>query len=122
MLVSYSKLDGKLKAEKLLESIFKAITIMNPTKDAIQYWSSVNGTMLDFSKKLADLWKAEKQAAVESIAIAKNEALTFLAKEREKIMRMSHEEALLELVRVRKLESKIAIIGSVSDNNILAIR
>jgi hypothetical protein len=35
---------------------------------------------------------------------------------------MSHEEALLELVRVRKLESKIAIIGSVSDNNILAIR
>ena len=78
--------------------------------------------MLNFSNKLEDLWKAEKQAAVESIIIAKEEALTFLAKEREKIMRMSHEEALSELVRVHKIESRIRIINSVSSNEILAIR
>jgi len=50
--------------------------------------------MLGFSKNVEDLWKTEKQAAIESIAIAKEEALIYLAKEREKIMRMSHEEAL----------------------------
>jgi hypothetical protein len=78
--------------------------------------------MLSFSRKLEDLWKLEKQAAVESIIIAKEEALTFLAKEREKIMRMSHEEALSELIRVHKIESRIRIINSVSNNEILAIR
>ena len=78
--------------------------------------------MLAFSKSVEDLWKAEKQAAIESIAVAKEAALTFLANEREKIMRMSHEEALLELVRAHKIESKIQVIRSVSDNGILEIR
>ena len=77
--------------------------------------------MLGFSKKIDELWKAEKQAAVESISIAKDEALTYLAKEREKIMRMSHEEALKELVKVHKIESRISMIQSVSNNEILAI-
>ena len=63
----------------------------------------------------------EKQAAVESIAVAKNEALTFLAKEREKIVRMSYEEAILELVRVHKIDSRIKTIKSVVSNNILTI-
>lgn len=71
--------------------------------------------------KIDGLWKKEKQVAVESIAVAKNEALTFLAKEREKIMRMSHEEALLELVRVHKIESRIKTIKSVTNNDILTI-
>jgi hypothetical protein len=68
------------------------------------------------------LWQAEKQAAVESIATAKEEALTFLAMEREKIMRLSHKEALQELTRVHKIENKIEVIRSVSDNGILEIR
>lgn len=122
MLFSYSLLEGHEKTEELLELVFKAIPALNPSKEANSYWFAVNKTMLNFSNKLEDLWKAEKQAAVESIIIAKEEALTFLAKEREKIMRMSHEEALSELVRVHKIESRIRIINSVSSNEILAIR
>ena len=121
MLVRFSKEEGNERTEEVLESVFKSIPALNPSKDAFPYWSAVNKTMLNFSKNIADLWKDEKQAAIESIAIAKNEALTFLAKEQEKIMRMSHEEALLELVKVHKIESRIKIIKSVSDNNILAI-
>lgn len=78
--------------------------------------------MLGFSKKIDELWKIEKQAAVESIVAAKHEALTFLAAEREKIMRMSHEEALKELIQVHKIESRIKVINSVSDNGLLGIR
>jgi len=48
--------------------------------------------------------------------------LTFLAQEREKIMRMSHQEALKELIKVHKIESKIKIINEVSDNNLFTIR
>jgi type II restriction enzyme len=122
MLVLFAQIEGNAKAEEMLEAVFKSIPELNPSKDAFPYWSAVNNTMLGYSKELTELWKAEKQAAVESIAIAKDEALTFLANEREKIMRMSHEEALLELVRVHKIENRVKIIKSVSDNNILAIK
>ena len=87
-----------------------------------QYWTAINRTMLSFSKVMNELWSIEKQAAVESIAAAKNEALTFLAKEREKIMRMSHDEALKELIKVHKIESKIVTINSVSNSGILSIQ
>jgi type II restriction enzyme len=121
ILALFAKSEGNAKAEEMLEAVFKSISALNPSKDASSYWTAVNKTMLDYSDKVTDLWKNEKQAAVESIAIAKNEALVFLANEREKIMRMSHEEALLELVRVHKIKSKIEIIKSVSSNNIMAI-
>jgi HindIII restriction endonuclease len=121
MLVSFSLLEGGPNTEKLMHKVFKTIAALNPSKDASFYWRAVNMTMLDFSGKIERLWTDEKQAAVESIAIAKQEALTFLALEREKIMRMTHEEALKELMQVYKIENKIKIIKSVSDNNLLGI-
>lgn len=122
MLYSYSLIEGSAKIEELLESIFKAIPALNPSKDASSYWCAVNKTMLNFSKKIDCLWQREKLAAVESIKIAKEEALVFLAKEREKIMQMSHEDALSELIRVYKIQSKIKVINSVSNNDILSIK
>jgi type II restriction enzyme len=122
ILVSFSQLEGKAKAEELIHEVFKIIPALNPSKEASAYWFTVNKTMLGFSSKISDLWISEKQAATDSISMAREEALTFLAKERENIMRMSHDEALQELVRVRKIESKMKTISSVSDNGILEIR
>ena len=122
MLVSYTLLDGKPKTEELIYEIFKVIPALNPSKNASEYWLAINKTMLRFSPKIEMLWKVEKLAAIESIAAAKQEALTFLANERGKIMRMSHEEALKELVQVHKIESRIKVINSVSDNNLLDIK
>jgi hypothetical protein len=122
MLVRYSQLEGKRRAQELLQEVFKIIPALNPSKVASSYWLAVNKTILGFSARIEELWQAEKQAAVESIATAKEEALTFLAMEREKIMRLSHKEALQELTRVHKIENKIAVIRSVSDNGILEIR
>lgn len=121
MLATFGASEGNEKSEELLEQIFKAIPALNPSKDASQYWRAINQTMLEFSKVMNELWSIEKQAAVESIAAAKNEALTFLAKEREEIMRMSHDEALKELIKVRKTESKIITINSVKNSGIFAI-
>lgn len=122
MLVAFAETAGNPKAEKLLLDVFKTVQALNPSKDASAYWLGINRTMIGFSEEIEGLWKAEKQAALESIEVAKEEALTFLAQEREKIMRMSHEEALLELVRVHKIESRIRTIRSVGDNGILEIR
>ena len=122
MLVAFSTIEGKERAEELLHAVFKVISASNPSKDASSYWLAINRTMLGFSKSLEQLWRDEKAAAIESIAAAKEEALTFLAHEREKIMRMTHEEALFELVRVHKIESRMSVIRSLSDNNILGIK
>jgi len=45
-----------------------------------------------------------------------------LAQEREKIMRMTHKEALKELVKVHKIESRIKTINAISDNGLFTLK
>lgn len=122
MVVTFASLAGKKPAERLIHEIFKVVPLLNPSKDASTYWFAVNRAMLGFSDEIEALWMREKRAAVESIAAAKEEALVYLAGERAKIMRMNHEEALLELVRVHKLESRIEVVRSVTNNGLLEMR
>lgn len=118
LLLSYSEVEGQAKAQQLLKKIFETIQALNPSKNATDYWLTINKAILSFSKKIQPLWDTEKGVATESIAVAKEEALTFLAQEREKIMRMSHKEALKELIKVYKIESRIKIINAISDNGL----
>jgi hypothetical protein len=122
LLLSYSETEGKAKAQQLLTKIFETIKALNPSKSATDYWLTINKTILAFSKKIEPLWNIEKGVATESIAIAKDEALTFLAQEREKIMRMSHKEALKELIKVHKIESKIKTINAITDNGLFTLK
>jgi len=122
LLLAFSEVAGKPKAQELLTKIFKTVAALNPSKSAVDYWTTVNKTMLNFSKSIDKLWSTEKIASSEAITISKEEALTYLANEREKIMRMSHQEALNELVKVHKIESKIRTINSISDNGLFAIK
>lgn len=122
LLVRYAEEVGKKKAEDLLLQIFDIIPSMNPTKSANDYWITINRTMLNHSKSISKLWQDEKIAASESIEIAKKEALIYLASEREKIMRMSHDEALKELIKSSKIESKIKIINKISDNGLFGLK
>jgi len=122
LLLTYSEVEDKPKAQQLLEKIFQTISALNPSKNATDYWLAINRTMLAFSKKIEPLWNSEKEAATQSISIAKEEALTFLAQEREKIMRMSHQEALKELIKVHKIESRIKTINAISDNGLFNLK
>ncbi|MEI6436403.1 MAG: HindIII family type II restriction endonuclease [Bacteroidota bacterium] len=121
LLLTYSETVGKVKARQLLLKIFQTVPALNPSKNSNDYWLAINRTMLGFSKKIEDLWGIEKRASSESIGIAKEEALMFLAQEREKIMRMSHQEALKELIRAHKIESKIKTIKAISDNGLFTV-
>lgn len=121
VLAAYANVAAEGVAEDLLLQVFDAIKHLNPSKDANAYWSVVNQTMLRYDKKIEPLWATEKLVAAESIGIAKEIALIYLAKEREKIMRMSHKDALTELLRVHKIEARIQTIQSVSDTGLLAI-
>lgn len=121
LLVKYAQEEGNAKAEKLLHEIFKIVPAMNPSKSAADYWIGLNKTILNHSKIIMDIWQAEKLAAAESVEISKKEALKFLASEREKIMRMSHDEALKELIKASKIDSKIKAINKISDNGLFGL-
>ena len=95
---------------------------MNPSKDATTYWQILNREILSFDGSLRDIWQEEKKALVESIYVAKREALSFLAAERTRILQLSKEEAVREVLRSSNLENKMRAIRSVADNGLLGLR
>ena len=121
ILLAVAKQLGEKQAVALLREIFLAVSALNPSKDASAYWTAINRTMINFAPTIRTLWETEKQAALEALAFAKEASLNFLAQERRRIMAMTHEQALNELVKIHKLENKIAAINAVADNGIMAI-
>lgn len=121
VLVRLAEREGSGPTIALLHDIFKTVEALNPSKDANAYWLAVNKTILGFGKGVSDLWKAEKIATLEGILISKNIALDHLAREREAIMKLSHEEAIKRLIDMNKIDSRISQIKSVSDNDIMAL-
>lgn len=122
VIVRLAEIEGKKVAETTLHKTLKAVSMMNPSKDSLAYWTAINGSLLASHRAIATLWKNEKIAAVESIAVAKEEALTELAKERERILRMSKEQAVKELIRKANLDNRERVIRRVSDTGIMNLR
>jgi type II restriction enzyme len=120
-LVRFSETAGTCKAQELLWSILRCSEHLNPVKDSVEYWTSINRTILNFDVAIRPVWQQEKMATIESIAAAKEEAITVLAREREQIMRMSREDAIRHLILDRKIDGREKKIRAVSDNGILAI-
>ncbi len=120
VLARYATIQGEDKAMELVLEIFQAIEAMNPSKEACVYWQIINKKMLDFDKKIiGGIWQEEKIASAESIIISKKEALKFLSLERDRILRLSKEEAVKEVLKYSKIDNKIKAIESVADNGIL---
>ena len=119
VLVRYAQQAAPAKAIQLVYEIFRAVAAMNPSRDAGSYWQGVNRTILTFDPSLAQLWREEKLASIEAIPIARKEALAFLASERERVMRLSREEAIAEMLKGMRLDSKTRAVQSVGDNGLL---
>ena len=120
VIVQYANLVSHKKAMDLILEVFRSIEAMNPSKNASSYWQVINRTMLDFNSNLSNIWRDEKIAIIESIYISRQEALCFLAKERERIMKLSREDAIKEVIKLSKIQNKIKAINSVTDNDILS--
>ena len=122
VLARYAESKSTNNAIELVHEVFKAVEAMNPSKDANTYWQIVNRTMLDFDKIISEIWKEEKRASIESIVISRKEALGFLASERERIMKLSKEDAIKEVLKSSKIDNKIKAINSVSDNGLFGLK
>ena len=119
VVVRFAAAHGVENGEALLKAILGAVSLINPSKDSVAYWTSINRSMLEFHAAIADLWLSEKAAAVEAIEVAKQFALDFLSAERERIVRLTHEEAIRHLLEVHKVESRMAVIRRVASSRIM---
>lgn len=121
VIVKLADITGQASATHLLHEILRTVQTLVPTKDATQYWMALNRTMLSFDKRIPDLWNTEKRATLESLAISKSQALNYLASERERMMLLSREEAIRQLLLMHKIDSRMKVIESVCDNDLMAL-
>ena len=121
VLVSFCGQSDGRSAQDLLLAVLGCAESLNPTKSSVAYWACINHAMLDFDSAIAQLWGIEKIATLKAVSLLKDEALTFLAKQREAIMKMSREDAITHLIRDKNIAGREAKIRSLGDNKIFSI-
>jgi type II restriction enzyme len=121
VLVTLAEAVSKPVAENALKEILESVSQMNPTKDAQAYWQTINKTLLGQDRSVKELWAIEKLANEAAIEYSKTEALTFLAEERERISRLSHAEAIKQLISANNIENRTRVISAVSDNGLITL-
>lgn len=118
-LVSLAKRRGQVAATKGLGSVLKSVSLLHPTKSAADYWLGINKALVAVLKADLELWTAEKTASLVALGVAKSEALTYLRAERNRLLGLSHKEALEELIRAAGLNSRIAQVERIEHGNLL---
>ena len=107
------------RGEEGLQEVLKSVPILHPSKSAIDYWMAINRTLVDSLGPDTDLWKAEKIASQESLAVTKRESLRYLTAEKDKLLDLSHKEALRELVRMSGFNSRIQQVERIQHGPLL---
>ena len=109
-LVGLADRRGVRDAEAGLHEILQTVGILHPSKNALDYWSGINRALREALSADSDLWELEKVASLEALQIVKEEALGYLQSERDRLLGLSHEEAVSELVRRGGFEARMARI------------
>lgn len=102
-----------------LLKMLDATSIMNPSKSAMHYWTNLNTTLLSHMGGDVDLWRTEKRESLNALEVVKKEAMEHLVSERARILAMSHQDALAELVRVKRFDARMDNIRSVRHGTLL---
>ena len=119
-LVRHAEMHGQQSAMNLLYDVFLSIEAMVPSKSANDYWQVVNPVFLSRAGT-SEIWREEKIALLESVEAARQEALGFLAQERERVMKLSRQEAIQEVLDGRKLNARVQAVKAVAEKGLLYI-
>ncbi len=110
---------GDLRAVNGLGKVLKSVPLLHPSKNAADYWARVNGALVASLRGDDDLWTLEKTASLDALGVAKRESLAYLRAERDRLLGLSHKEALEELIRLAGLDSRIAQVERVEHGDLL---
>jgi hypothetical protein len=121
ILLGYADATDADAAQGVLHRVLQVVGRLHPTDDSYTYWRAINEELLNAGGMMPELWHAEKLATAEALRVAKEEGRTYLASERERIMRLTREEAIHQLVVVHKLDSRARQIDRVADGGLLDV-
>lgn len=107
------------RAMASLKLVLDAVASLHPSKSSVDYWRGINEALLNGLRNDGDIWTNEKVASLKALEIAKDEALTYLRTERDRLLGLSHKQALDELIRAMGLESRIKQVESVEHGDLL---
>ena len=108
-------------AEEGLHAILKSVSFLNPSKSAVDYWMRINRSLLDALGGAIELWEIEKIASIEALQSLKEESLQYLRTERVRLLSLTHQQALDELIQRTGLNSRIAQIERIEHGRLLGI-
>ncbi|MBI3248202.1 MAG: HindIII family type II restriction endonuclease [Deltaproteobacteria bacterium] len=118
-LVGLATRQSTRKAEVGLREILKSVSLLHPSKSANDYWTGINRALIRTLGRENGLWTAEKTASLEALALVKDEALLYLRSERNRLLGLSHKEALDELIRSSGLDSRIVQVERIEHGGLL---
>ncbi len=121
VLAGIAERAGTAVAESTLLSILRSVEAMTPSKDAVGYWQIVNRTLLDADECCSELWASEQLATEQALSAAKADALEFLDAERERIVGLSHGEAIDQLLSESKIGNRTSVVEQLSTNQLLDV-
>lgn len=118
-LVGLAMRQGSQRAVAGLHEILKTVSLLHPSKNAVDYWTSINRALVSSLSPDTELWTAEKTASIESLAAAKNESLRYLRIERNRLLGLTHQQAIEELIRKAGLDSRIQYVERIEHGPLL---
>lgn len=117
--VGLAERRGGTIAAKGLGLVLKSVSTLHPSKNANDYWQGLNNSLVAALKSDVDIWTAEKTASLTALTLAKDEALTYLRLERNRLLGLTHQQALDELILAIGLDSRIAQVERIAHGNLL---
>lgn len=120
-LVGLATRQGAQVAAAGLHEVLRAISIMHPSKSAVDYWTSLNRALVSSLSSHSDLWATEKLASAESLEVVKRESLQYLIAERDRLLGLSHQQALAELIRLTGVDSRMEQVRRIQHGPLLGV-
>lgn len=113
-LVAVLRLDAHIPGGGLsaLTRILGALEPLPATKDASVYWRAVNDALHVQQRDAVALWAGVIAESAEVLRLMKAVEIEHLSGEARRISMMTRDEAIEELLRLRRLEQRIATIGA----------
>ncbi len=118
-LVNIALRRGTAFAVKGLGIVLRSVSLMHPSKNACDYWLGLNRALVSVLRNSVDIWTAEKNASLEALDVAKEEALAYLRAERDRLLGLSHHQAIKELIRAAGIDSRIEKVKNIKHGDLL---
>lgn len=118
-LVGLAVRRGARVSNRGLHEVLKIVSLLNPSKSAVDYWTAINRALVGALGTDVDLWTTEKKTSMDALEIVKGESLQYLRTERNRLLGLSHKEALRELLRMAGLDSRIAQVERIEHGDLL---